>query len=607
MKAHGTRSLKGLAALALAFTLATGQALASGVEAYFGPPRRGPDLAERFVAFVEAADETLDCAFYEIRHPGVTDALLAAHTRGVRVRLVVDDTNYHLFTDDGMRIEGMLNPFVQRLLAGGVAVRQDDDRSALMHNKFAIRDGAAVWTGSFNPTDTGAAVNANNAVVISSPEVAQVFAEEFDEMFVDGLFGATSPSRGVATHPVGRAQVEAWFAPEDDPGERVRELLAGAREEVYFMQFAFTSGATSETLIDLKERRPGIKIRGIFDRLLHRATGPYNEFARLTDAGIPVIVHAGVEGKMHHKVFILDPEGEAPAVILGSANASANGNEANDENLVILHDPGIARKFKAEFTRRFGQLARTRAELFLKGLPMTERTLAEVDLVLLSSGHRIEGLRLELPPRWPDSPNLQVQAWRNGKDITGKVGLRSEAGGRTWILDRPEVAGFGRDAYLKIKLRHLRLPELAGGYSFYLQAQGSDGRWRPLGRQPAFEVLSHRDPETLALLFDRLARQHRRVLDLERLPPTERQHALESFTRSFTQVQSYLVESVQDGQLEIAAAFLDWIEARPEGDRKALAKLTRKNRVLRQALREASKDGIEGAADLAARLHAVLS
>ena len=50
---------------------------------------------------------------------------------------------------------------------------------------------------------------------------------------------------------------------------------------------------------------------------------------------------------MHHKVFIIDSQ----TVIFGSYNFSANAQDDNDENLLIVDDAGMARAFLDEFDR----------------------------------------------------------------------------------------------------------------------------------------------------------------------------------------------------------------------------------------------------------------
>jgi phosphatidylserine/phosphatidylglycerophosphate/cardiolipin synthase-like enzyme len=48
---------------------------------------------------------------------------------------------------------------------------------------------------------------------------------------------------------------------------------------------------------------------------------------------------------MHHKIFIIDNK----TVITGSFNPSANADINNDENILIIHDKKIAKKYLEEF------------------------------------------------------------------------------------------------------------------------------------------------------------------------------------------------------------------------------------------------------------------
>jgi phosphatidylserine/phosphatidylglycerophosphate/cardiolipin synthase-like enzyme len=52
---------------------------------------------------------------------------------------------------------------------------------------------------------------------------------------------------------------------------------------------------------------------------------------------------------MHHKVMIIDEQ----TVVTGSYNFSANAEERNDENLLIIDNPELARQFEVEFDEIF--------------------------------------------------------------------------------------------------------------------------------------------------------------------------------------------------------------------------------------------------------------
>ena len=70
--------------------------------------------------------------------PSLRDALLAAHARGVQIRIV---------TDDEAHANPSYAPYYDALTAAGIPVVDDQDDTRIMHDKYAIIDGATVWTG----------------------------------------------------------------------------------------------------------------------------------------------------------------------------------------------------------------------------------------------------------------------------------------------------------------------------------------------------------------------------------------------------------------------------------------------------------------------------
>jgi len=61
----------------------------------------------------------------------------------------------------------------------------------------------------------------------------------------------------------------------------------------------------------------------------------------------------GEDSLLHHKYMIVDVDSESdPTVITGSMNWSANGDDTNDENTLIIHDTDVANQFYQEFAAR---------------------------------------------------------------------------------------------------------------------------------------------------------------------------------------------------------------------------------------------------------------
>ena len=121
------------------------------------------------VKAINDAKNSVYAAFYDLNSVPVTEALISAKRRGVDVKLVTDNSNYH-------------NKQIGDLERGGVRV-VSDNRKELMHNKFAVIDKKHVWTGSYNITKNGENRNNNNAIMITSPELAEIYLDEFKEMY----------------------------------------------------------------------------------------------------------------------------------------------------------------------------------------------------------------------------------------------------------------------------------------------------------------------------------------------------------------------------------------------------------------------------------------
>lgn len=66
-------------------------------------------------------------------------------------------------------------------LADSGATVYIDARHAIAHNKVMVIDGKAVVTGSFNFTKSAEERNAENLLIIDSPELAKLYREEWEK------------------------------------------------------------------------------------------------------------------------------------------------------------------------------------------------------------------------------------------------------------------------------------------------------------------------------------------------------------------------------------------------------------------------------------------
>lgn len=286
-------------------------------------------IDERLVQLIGTAQRSIDVAAYELDLENVADALLAAKARGVAIRLVTDTDNLE-------------EAPVKRLRAAGVPV-VDDQRGAIMHNKFVIIDGHTVLTGSWNLTVNCTYRNNNNAIIIQSEALARNYAAEFAEMFEKRQFGPTSPRNTVQPQlTISGTLVENYFAPEDKVADQLVALIGRAQKSIHFLAFSFTDDDMGQAM--LERAKAGVKVAGVFES--RGASTEYGEYPPMQKAGLDVLLD-GNPYVMHHKVIIVDGE----TVVLGSFNFSASANRDNDENVLIIHNTDVARLYLEEFQR----------------------------------------------------------------------------------------------------------------------------------------------------------------------------------------------------------------------------------------------------------------
>jgi len=282
------------------------------------------------VAAIDSARLSIDVAAYSLTLNSVRNALLRAHDRGVTIRMVMESTN--MDTSD-----------VEILLESGVPIA-GDRQSGLMHDKFMVIDKSEVWLGSMNFTDSGAYEDNNHLIRIFSTRMAENYIKEFEEMFLENRFGENILSE--TPHPtltIDSTRVDTFFSPDDGVASQIATLLSGAEESIYFLAFSFTSNDLGAIVRDKAEA--GLTVQGVMDEE-QVSSNQGTEYDPFKQADLDVRID-GIEGQMHHKVFIVDES----IVVIGSYNFSQSAETRNDENTLIIYDKAIAEQFMLEFQR----------------------------------------------------------------------------------------------------------------------------------------------------------------------------------------------------------------------------------------------------------------
>lgn len=302
---------------------------------YFTDPssrQAGEAVEVAMVAAIDSARRSVDVAVYNMSNQNLADALIRAHNRGVRVRMVMES-------------EAMERGVPQALQDAGIPII-GDQREGLMHNKFIIIDGREVWMGSANFTNASLFSDSNNVVRIRSEQMAENYTVNFEEMFTGRLFG---PAREANTpYPslvVGSIPVEVYFSPDDGVAAQILEEIQAANASIHFLAYSYTRDDFAEAMLARAQR--GVRVRGVFDESQYRSNVG-GEFDNLLAAGLDVRLE-GFSGLLHDKVIVVDQQ----VVITGSYNFSASAERNNDENIVIIRDPAIAAQYIQHFERAY--------------------------------------------------------------------------------------------------------------------------------------------------------------------------------------------------------------------------------------------------------------
>lgn len=117
-----------------------------------------------------AKKDLLVCVF-TISDDVITESLVAAHRRGVSIRLITDNEKSF---DKGSDIN--------QLAREGIKIRMDTSPNH-MHHKFMVVDKQSVLTGSYNWTRGAALFNHENIIVTKDPTTVEMFTREFDKLW----------------------------------------------------------------------------------------------------------------------------------------------------------------------------------------------------------------------------------------------------------------------------------------------------------------------------------------------------------------------------------------------------------------------------------------
>ncbi len=347
-----------------------------------------------FIARAEGPGHGLRVAAYEFRLPAVAEALKAASDRGADVRIVYDACanppdakTGKVFPRDENRdtaqAAGVDALCTERVTRSGVK------KPPISHHKFIVhtRGGKAqaVLTGSTNFSKGGVFGQSNVVHVAESKTAAAKYLECWNLLAGNPDHAALKQSLGDLNAPAAglpKTGTSCVFSPQ--PSNAALEwyaTLAAQASGALFMTFAFgmndlfkeayrTGAAPLRYALMDKLLGPGVRkdkkaeataeMVAIRQQVENRIavgnlikTNAFDRWVRETLTGLNQHVQY-----IHTKFMLIDPLGDDPIVVTGSANFSQASTTSNDENMLLIRgNARVADIYLGEYMRLWNHYA----------------------------------------------------------------------------------------------------------------------------------------------------------------------------------------------------------------------------------------------------------
>jgi phosphatidylserine/phosphatidylglycerophosphate/cardiolipin synthase-like enzyme len=282
---------------------------------------------------INGAKKTIDYCAYNTNVASIVNALIDASNRGVRVRVIADNST------SNTALKGSL-PFEVSY----------DNSGGLMHNKFIVVDESieqSAWlvTGSMNFTTTQMKTDPNHLIFIQDQSLSKAYTIEFEEMWGSNnempnkniaKFGGAKKDNTPHEFTINGIKIESYFSPSDNTSSKIINVIKKANETIDLGLLIFTYNEIKDNLID--RLNEGVAIRGIIDD----TDDSFENITAINNNG-GNIINDPSSSIFHYKMGVFDAglKNSDPTVITGSHNWTFSAETRNDENILIIHDQKI--------------------------------------------------------------------------------------------------------------------------------------------------------------------------------------------------------------------------------------------------------------------------
>ncbi|KUJ58348.1 phospholipase D-like domain-containing protein [Chryseobacterium aquaticum] len=345
----------------------------------------GKGLDTALLKFIEKAADasySLRAAFYEFEYLPVLEAFKNAYEdRNVDVKIIYDSRGEEKANNQAINEAGIPRKIL-------IPRQAESNKGFIAHNKFIIllkdEKPVEVWTGSTNITAKGIFGQCNVGHIIRDEDTAEKYFQYWEYLKQDPINNILDKQTQLIQNDITFNNLQNGITVLFSPRETNTILKTYAEymdnfESLVCGMFPFSFSKhmkeiiTKDTdklkyiIIDKKDKNTTL-VSNDHDNIIIYGTylkdGLY-DWLEETHSGLLLNSkpsHVGTNF-IHNKVVLIDPLGEVPIVITGSANFSDNSILNNDENTIIIKgNKDLADLYFTEFVRIFNHYyARSKA------------------------------------------------------------------------------------------------------------------------------------------------------------------------------------------------------------------------------------------------------
>ena len=134
--------------------------------------------------------------------------------------------------------------------------------------------------------------------------------------------------------------IQVFFSPHGGCTEAAVENLKKATNSVLVQAYSFTSAPIAQALVDAEKR--GVKVQVILDK--SQRTEKYSSADFVAHAGILTFIDTK-HAIAHNKIMVIDGK----TILTGSFNFTKAAESSNAENLLVIQDVVLAKKYTANW------------------------------------------------------------------------------------------------------------------------------------------------------------------------------------------------------------------------------------------------------------------